>query len=48
MNITEKGTELQPYEGTLDDVNERRHAIGLAPIDDYLEKINDLYKGKSP
>ena len=34
---------LQPYEGTLQDLNERRALIGLMPIEDYIEQIKSMH-----
>ena len=36
--------ELQPYEGTIEDVTHRRNAVGLEPLDEYLKKVKDMYK----
>jgi hypothetical protein len=37
---------LQPYEGSLEDVDQHRIAIGLEPVDEYLKKVRELFKSK--
>lgn len=36
--------ELLPFEGSLVDLNERRHEMGLDPIEEYLETLKMTYK----
>ena len=35
---------LQPYEGTLQDLNERRALISLMPIEAYIEQIKSVHR----
>jgi len=44
VNIENDSRELLPYEGTLEKVNERRHEVGLEPVEHYLEKIKSVYR----
>ena len=36
--------ELQPFEGTLEDVNRCRREVGLNSVEDYLKMSEKLYK----
>lgn len=36
---------LYKYEGTKEEIDARREALGLDPVDDYIYKLNELYNG---
>lgn len=38
-DIYEGQVKLLPYEGTLGELNERRHTVGLEPVEKYLEML---------
>lgn len=39
----QQNIELQPYKGRLEDINKRRKAIGLEPVEEYLKKAREVY-----
>ena len=42
--ISDSGdVSLRPYDGTLQDLNERRDLMGLMPIEAYIEQIKSVY-----
>ncbi len=44
VSIQNNEFTLLPYEGSLQDIDERRKEVGLEPLKDYLEKIKEVYK----
>lgn len=41
-----KGITLSPYEGTLEEVAEKRKELALEPLQEYLYKLKNTYEGK--
>lgn len=35
---------LSPYEGSLQDINKNRQQVGLGPVEEYIERLKDIYK----
>ena len=44
VEIENSDIKLQPYEGSLDEVDKRRSEIGLEPLKDYLNNVKEIYK----
>ena len=45
VDVEKESIKLQPYEGSLEDVDKHRKAVGLEPLGDYLEKIKEISNG---
>ena len=35
---------LSPYDGSLQDINMNRQQVGLGPVEEYIERLKDIYK----
>ena len=45
VDFENENIKLQPYEGSLEDIDNHRKAVGLEPLGDYLEKIKEISNG---